>query len=355
LAFTISTVAGVTTITGTDNPDVGSFNQVNVALQAFASDDVVTLTGAQSGADIKMGDGVDILTAPAFAASSVKLNKGADLFNGVSANAGVLAGGKGRDTINFTGSLTNFATVKLGKGADNLNIAGNANSGGVQVFGGAGNDTISAGVADNATSNAIYGGDGNDNITANGSWAVYGEDGDDNITGGAGAQNAIFGGAGDDTINGGGGNANDQLSGGAGANTFVFGTPQINSNGNVSDTILDWSQGTGNTIDYTNSLTKYANVSAGSTGGAGVTINANGAITGAATFAAADAAFSVLTTQGATTGGIANGTAVWSDGTNTFLFVQDSPVGQNAYDIVQVNNINATNFAISGGNITAFS
>jgi len=363
LAFTITTVSGITTIVGTDGRDTGAFAQTDVVLQAFADQDVVTLTGAQGGASVKMGDGEDTLTANIVSTNSTyKLNKGADLAIFGATAGGTIAGGKGSDTIT-TGALTNFATLQGGKGSDNITV-GAASSNGIQVFGGRGNDSITAGAAvAGVTASAIYGGDGDDLVNAAGAagqvdWAIYGDGGDDTLNGGDG-QNAIYGGTGDDSITGGGVLQNNSLSGGSGTNTFNFATPTGVATAANGATIIDWTAGTNNVIDFTANLTKYANVTSDTLSKAGfvtttVTINANGVISGATSLANAASAFDALATAAAATGGVANGTAIYSDGVNTYLFVNGAVAG-GVFDRVQVNSINATNFTVSGGNVTAFS
>ncbi|GAA0600138.1 hypothetical protein GCM10009416_42690 [Craurococcus roseus] len=117
------------------------------------------------------------------------------------------------------------------------------------LFGGAGNDSITAGYG----ADTVFGGGGDDSIRGHGSSvpsgsggviaresdfgdSLFGGSGDDTIDG-AGGRDAIHGGSGDDSLIGGVGN--DTLAGGAGADSFVFAAPPLG-------TPFDTGQGSGN-------------------------------------------------------------------------------------------------------------
>src|SRR6202045_627264 len=78
-----------------------------------------------------------------------------------------------------------------------------ANTGLIQVFGQAGNDTISVNEANGAMPAVnLFGGDGNDTITGgSGNDLLFGQAGNDTINGGAG-NDQLFGGDGNDRLDG---------------------------------------------------------------------------------------------------------------------------------------------------------
>jgi len=100
------------------------------------------------------------------------------------------------------------------------------------LYGDAGNDTL-------------YGGDGNDTL--------YGGDGNDTLNGDAG-NDVLYGDAGNDILYGGAGT--DTLTGGSGADTFQFKGATAFSG---SETISDFSTGSGDKIDIANVLSGHYN------------------------------------------------------------------------------------------------
>jgi Ca2+-binding RTX toxin-like protein len=96
-----------------------------------------------------------------------------------------------------------------------------ANTSLLQVFGGAGNDTISLDEANGALPGAqLFGGDGNDTLTGgSGNDLLFGGAGND-ILNGKGGDDLLFGGDGNDTLIGGSGN--DQMFGGAGNDLMIW-------------------------------------------------------------------------------------------------------------------------------------
>jgi Ca2+-binding RTX toxin-like protein len=96
-----------------------------------------------------------------------------------------------------------------------------ANTSLLQVFGQAGNDTISLDETNSALPAAeLFGGDGNDTLTGgSGNDLLFGGAGND-ILNGKGGDDLLFGGAGDDTLIGGAGN--DQMFGGAGNDRMIW-------------------------------------------------------------------------------------------------------------------------------------
>src|SRR5262245_39124687 len=114
-----------------------------------------------------------------------------------------------------------------------------ANVKAIQVFGGAGNDTLTLDEANGALPKAIlYGGAGNDTLTGgSGNDLLFGGAGNDTLLG-KGGTDLLFGGAGNDLLTGGTGN--DQAFGEAGGDRMVWnpgdGT-DVNEGGAGSDTV----------------------------------------------------------------------------------------------------------------------
>jgi Ca2+-binding RTX toxin-like protein len=385
VAFTITTVGNSSTLEGTSGQDVGALTTNISTVNAFGDDDVltagaatalnnsfigmgegdddVTLNLATNSSEIQTGKGRDDLILGALTASTVKAGMGIDNVTITSLTSSFAATGKGADvvTIGTVGStaanVTASSEVKLGRandqlvvngnvsvtsnilagsGADSVNIVGSVITSSA-VFGGEDNDTITVtGAGDNT--GALYGGGGDDTITAtsttttaNNGYTFYGEAGDDTITG-TSSNDTIFGGSDDDTINGGAGV--DTISGGTGSNEFDF-TANGTARTTVSDVITDWQSGTDNVIDYSIGLVK----------GTDANIDNAGFIT-ATTFAAA-----VTVAQGMAGG--AGASAIWNDGASTFLFIDDAAGA--LVDIIQMNNLVATNYTIDGnGDVVAF-
>src|SRR5258705_288427 len=107
-----------------------------------------------------------------------------------------------------------------------------ANTALIQVFGQAGNDTITLNEANGALPAVnLFGGDGNDTITGgSGNDMLFGQAGNDILLG-KGGNDFLFGGDGNDTLTGGagddrllGGDGNDLITGGRGNDTLLGGT-----------------------------------------------------------------------------------------------------------------------------------
>ena len=184
----------------------------------------------------------------------------------------------------------------------------------------------------NSSANTITGGINNDTIDGGG--------GNDVLSGGAG-NDSLIGGAGNDTLIGGTGK--DVLEGGSGSDVFRFSAGDADVTGSLLsfDVIRDY--GSGDSIDYGATA-----IAAMATGTGGLTINANGLVTaGASTLAEF-----VGKADDASTAGRA---ALWSDGTDTYLFISDGTAGLGANDLlIQLVGINASSgFGLSaGGDIT---
>ena len=109
----------------------------------------------------------------------------------------------------------------------------------IQVFGNAGDDSISLNEANGALPRAnLYGGAGNDTLTGgSGNDLLFGEAGNDTLLG-KGGVDLLFGGAGNDTLTGGMGN--DQAFGQAGDDRMIWNPGEgsdINEGGAGNDTV----------------------------------------------------------------------------------------------------------------------
>lgn len=105
-------------------------------------------------------------------------------------------GGSGNDS--FTGIQNDVPTAMYGYGGKDT-FYGYSND---MLFGGAGDDTLSANGSSNTNTNITYfGGEGADTMTGgDGNERLYGGDGNDQITSGGG-RDVIYGGGGDDQLN----------------------------------------------------------------------------------------------------------------------------------------------------------
>jgi serralysin len=144
--------------------------------------------------------------------------------------------GDKNDTVTYannTKQVYYYADIYLGTGNDTLTDSGSVD--GNNVWGQAGNDTITVGEV-----SITHAGDGDDKISVSGNYAIaLGGKGNDVIHGGAGEQDlmgdngndTIYGGAGSDLLHGGkgndklyGGKGNDKLYGNSG-NDKLYGGP----------------------------------------------------------------------------------------------------------------------------------
>src|SRR5262249_39181132 len=109
----------------------------------------------------------------------------------------------------------------------------------IQVFGQAGNDTITLDEASGALPAAyLFGGDGNDTLSGgSGNDMLFGQAGNDTLKG-KGGNDSLFGGAGDDTLIG--GNGDDQVFGEAGNDRMIWNPgddTDLNEGGDGIDTV----------------------------------------------------------------------------------------------------------------------
>src|SRR5438874_845717 len=123
-----------------------------------------------------------------------------------------------------------------------------ANTSLIQVFGQAGNDKITVDESNGAMPAVnLFGGAGNDTLTGgSGGDMLFGQDGNDILLG-KGGNDLLFGGAGNDTLTGGdgddqmlGGDGNDRITGGRGNDTALLGAGDdtfVWNPGDGSDTV----------------------------------------------------------------------------------------------------------------------
>ncbi len=136
---------------------------------------------------------------------------------------------------NAAGSiLVNAGAVKILGGKATV-----ANTSLIQLFGQAGNDTLSLDETNGALPKAnIFGGDGNDTITGgSGDDLLFGQAGDDTLLG-KGGDDLLFGGDGNDTLEGGTGQ--DQIFGQAGNDRLIWNPDDgsdLNEGGDGTDTV----------------------------------------------------------------------------------------------------------------------
>lgn len=132
-------------------------------------------------------------------------------------------------------SFSEIEKLELGAGADQVNAA--SVTGPLDIFGGAGNDTIQSGsgndslsggdgadsISGGAGADSIAGGNDNDTVFGgDGADTIYGDGGADLLVGDAGAD-SLFGGTGADTLRGGQGNDTITTGDGADVVTLSFG------------------------------------------------------------------------------------------------------------------------------------
>jgi hypothetical protein len=259
LAFTTTTGAGGTSLIGTSGVDTATLagNSFPLYIGAQASNDVIVSTANITSVRAELGKGADSFTATGVATSTVSGNFGNDLITitgTVTGSTALINGNQGADSIALTGSTITKSARVLG-GADNDTIAvGTANitQGGV-VNGNKGSDTITFG-AGTISNSTIFGGEGNDTMSATTAAVVFsGDKGDDTITGSS-AADSLFGGDGNDLVSASDVTTvridavRDTLSGGSGVDTFkavgntaATATGAINAAGALADIITDFS------------------------------------------------------------------------------------------------------------------
>ena len=161
-------------------------------------------------------DGVDYLYGGA----------GDDILNGGFGQDGILHGGRGSDTADYSYSGDRWSVDLINGTATNLSAGGTETLVSIENYNGSsGRDQVGG----THGANTIWGRDGNDRL--------FGHDGDDDLFGETG-NDVLNGGAGEDWLRGGEGD--NELTGGTGADTFVFDASALASAAGDVTTITDF-------------------------------------------------------------------------------------------------------------------
>ena len=293
-AYTISTVGGVTTVSGPD----GSDSLTNVEQLQFA-DGLYLITGAPVVNTVNGTAGPDNLVGTA-GFDSINGGDGDDVITGGASND-TLSGGAGIDTAVFSGNRAAYTVTTSGgtttvsgpDGTDTLTTIERLRFDDVTLIVGAGGGQYFEGTAAANTINAtvfndeIYGLAGNDVINAlAGNDLVYGGDGDDTVTAGGGVD-ILYGGEGADRLEG---DSGDQLYGENGDDVLVVqgsasAAGVVASGGAGTDTLilrgtsasLDLATGSGTADSTVLGVSATENVTVEGTGASVRTISGNGA------------------------------------------------------------------------------
>src|SRR5215217_3159808 len=147
------------------------------------------------------------------------------------------------DTLNNSIAISRDAAGKILVNGGAVNVAGGtstvANTALIQVFGQAGNDTITLSEINGALPRAnLFGGANNDTLTGgSGGDQLFGQGGHDTLLG-KGGSDLLFGGADNDTLTG--GDADDQVFGEGGNDRLIWNPgddTDLNEGGDGSDTV----------------------------------------------------------------------------------------------------------------------
>jgi len=267
---------------GSHGPDTGDdvLNRIENVIGGKGNDTITgdggnnVLDGAEGNDVLDGGDGNDTLHGGS-GNDTLKGGAGNDAADYRDASGDVvidLSRGTGDDGQGGTDTLVDIENVFGGAGNDTLTGDGNNNlldggAGNDVIKGGAGNDTLIGGAGTDTldysdapgavdvnlgTGKASDGSGGTD--TVSGFENVIGGAGNDRLTG-DGNDNVLQGGLGDDTLSGGAGN--DTLDGGAGRDTADYGTE-------TRSVTVDLATGTGTTRNGTDTLISIENVAGGS-------------------------------------------------------------------------------------------
>lgn len=316
-------------------------NFTRVSVEGGEGTDAISLATVNAGTNIYINgnQGDDNVTGAAVA-SSLFGGSGSDFVIGGAA-ADTITGGEGDDSLTGNGGIDVFT---INSGTDAITDLGAGTAVATFIINNAqstANITVSADyVVTNASSNI-----GTANITSGAGAVDIDLSAIGQPTGAAGFTmtgltgiEILTGTAQADTITGAVGA--DTLTGGAGANRFIqaAGSSATAVGGAISatqfDTITDWATGT-SVIDFQSAITVN-----GSAGAAVATTKALVGATGIATFAAADntlaerlTAISTVT-GGATTNLVAGEAAIFTQGTDAYLFISDGVNGLGANDVL---------------------
>ena len=219
------------------------FEDVDLVVLGDANADELIETITEQNYVFDLGGGDDSAAVKSISASSnLYLNTGSGndtIFLSGRFGQSTVAGGEGKDKINFTSPTDGLTIIAGDSGNDRITATGS-------ILGGDGDDVLKA-VTNNLSPNALFwgeqgndtlrGGLGNDYLDGGGNNDIIsGKDGSDDLFGSNG-NDKLNGGTGDDYLNGGSGN--DTLIGGKGADIFDVGG---------KDVIKDFSPGQGDMI-----------------------------------------------------------------------------------------------------------
>lgn len=385
--FTAADKLTAINLSGTADASVSGIN-TNAITLVSTSTGAVTIDGNWANASsITLGSGKDTVTlGTGFASYATGAND--DTFNGTAAqlntgaNYNTLDGGDGTDTLNITGGgaltivdnnlsqLTNIEKIVVATTTTNaqsietggwfnaafqtngVNLTTTATTGNIAIdmtsF--KGNATITATTAGTGAGEGgitIQTGSGSDTITVTNAVAGVGAV----LSGFAGAD-TISGSLDADTITG--GKDLDVMTGGGSNDTFSFAAGDTGiPTSSTYDVVTDFS--TGNT-----DFVSYTGVSIGTqVGAAGPGVATIGALTGIATFNAADTTLdqhiaaveaALHTGAGAPTAGAA---VIWQEGLNSYLFISDGVAGVGANDVLmQLTSVTAGALTDGGNTLT---
>jgi Calpain family cysteine protease/RTX calcium-binding nonapeptide repeat (4 copies) len=205
---------GVTHLENREVPAVSTVQVFNGVLTVLCDNNATSVMVGQSPGAISVQD----LTSNRFFSFSSAAVGRIDVF-----------GGAGNDTLaSFGPAGSRLVRLFGGGGADALSAFG---KGSVEEYGGAGNDTLKGG----GGSNRLVGGAGNDTLIGGngGSNNMDGGNGDDYIKAGIGGSNTLTGGGGNDTLVAINGGTNDILDPGLG-----FDVLWVDKNGSTTDHIV---------------------------------------------------------------------------------------------------------------------
>jgi hypothetical protein len=309
-----------------------------IAITRAAAGHDLTLTGTAGNDTINLGN----VTTDGTAAADTVVNgdAGNDIITGFKTGHATYNGGAGNDTITVSQGTN---TIVTGAGNDTVELTGGTNT--VTATNTASETTTIKATGGTTTVNMTGAADAT--VNASTSTAAV------TINGTDGQVSTIIGGSGADTIDAGTGA--DIMSGGTGANTFVFaaGDNGAAPSATVFDTINDWSTGVGNKIDF--GATDLTLVAEGTKGVGQAAISA----TGLATFDAADDTLAerIVAVEAAMTAvtAVAGETAVWAQGSDSYVFISDGTAGVDANDVlIKLTGVAVTTgLTVAAGDITA--
>jgi len=346
--------------TGTDTLVlVGTLPNASVVINLSSSTDQYSVTGtstAQTG--FENVDATDARTGGVSTTVSITAATQGSQIAG-SSQADSITGGVGNDSIY---GAVGTDTVKAGAGTDTLYVIVNQTNTGLPFTRNTGDVAFTSDDDFTGVENIVISGNKSGTITLNLSGQTEAFSITSSIalgyrsdqTAADTPSTSIVAGAGSDTITGSsladtiaGGAGADVISAGAGTNVLVFATGTNASGGSTAsafDTILGWASGV-NTID----AGVVAIVADAGSGMTGVTVVSGRVTAGVTTLAG------FITALGTSTTATPNSALVWSDGTDSYLFISDGVAGLASTDLlIKLTGVAATAMTINLGDITGF-